>query len=296
MSRFPSLSALRTFEAVLRTGGFTRAAQELGVTQAAVSRQVARLEQDLGLRLLERLPKGIEPTEAGSRLSASLSRAFGDIARALEDIGASGDRQILTVSVAPYFSARWLTPRLPRFMGRHPEIDVRLHHSYLPPDHRRDRIDLGLNWGTGAWPGATSEMVLKGDLSPVMSRRLFERMQPRTPRDLARQPLLQEFGTEDWQKWFAAAGAAPPKTLKSRRIDDFHALRRAVLDEQGTGLFFVGLMEEDLASGQLVQPFPVTVDVGTHYWLNYPRDRALPRKAKLFRSWIRQEMAREPYC
>lgn len=296
MLRRPSLSALRTFEAVARLGGFTRAAAELGVTQAAVSRHMARLERELGMDLLVRGARGTEPTEAGATLFAALRRAFGDIEQALEEIGARGARETLTVSVAPYFSARWLTPRLPRFMGGNPRIDLRLHHSYVPPDFRRDRIDLGINWGPGDWPGTKSEPVLSGELTAVVNRSVFEDLAPKKPQDLARLTLLHEFDIAHWEAWFKTAGAKLPAEAKSLRIDDSHALRRATLDGQGAALFFVGLMQEDLASGHLVQPFPVTVDVGQGYWLNYPSERELPNKAKVFRTWLKQEIEREPYC
>ncbi len=296
MLRRPSLSALRTFEAVARLGGFTRAAAELGVTQAAVSRHMARLERELGIDLLVRGPRGTEPTDAGTRLFTALRRAFGDIEQALEEIGARGARETLTVSVAPYFSARWLTPRLPRFMGSNPRIDLRLHHSYAPPDFRRDRIDLGINWGSGRWPGTTSEPVLSGEFTAVVSRSVFDALKPKAPQDLARLTLLYEFDIAHWAAWFAKAGARLPQGAKGLQIDDSHALRRAVLEGQGAALFFAGLVQEDLASGLLVQPFPATVDVGSAYWLNYPSERELPNKAKVFRTWLKQEIEREPWC
>lgn len=295
MARLPSLAALRGVEAVARTGGFTRAAAELGVTQVAVSRQVARLERDLAVSLFERTPRGAVPTEAGARLQAALRGAFRDIEQALEAIS-TGGRQVLTVSVAPYFSARWLTPRLPRFLSRHPGVEVSLHHAYLPPDYRRDRIDLGINWGTGDWPDATAERVLKGDLTPVMSRALAERSPPARPADLARHTLLHEFEAAHWRAWFKAAGRAMPEHARLIRIDDTHALRRAILDGQGVGLLFEGMLEEDLAAGQLIRPFPISAEVGESYWLTTPKGREPPHKARLFRAWLRQEIAREPTC
>lgn len=264
------------------------------MTQVAVSRQVARLERDLGMALLQRTPRGAVPTAAGARLHATLRGAFHDIEQALEEIGADG-RQVLTVSVAPYFSARWLTPRLPRFLADNPRLEVRLHHAYLPPDYRRDRIDLGINWGAGDWPDAKAELVLKGDLTPVLGRALAGAGIGR-PEDLARHALLYEFDAAHWRLWFEAAGSPMPPNARLLRIDDTHALRRAVLDGQGAGLLFERMLGEDLASGQLVRPFPVSADVGSSYWLTGPRGRDLPHKAKLFRTWLRREIAREPGC
>src|SRR5262249_39661783 len=138
--RTDALTALRSFEAVARTLSFTRAAQELGVTQAAVSRQVRLLEETLNVRLIARRARRNALTDAGDILSSGLWRAFEAIDQSVERISGSAGREILNVSVAPYFSACWLTPRLMSFFARHPDIELRLHHSYQPADHKREGI------------------------------------------------------------------------------------------------------------------------------------------------------------
>jgi LysR family transcriptional regulator, glycine cleavage system transcriptional activator len=297
MRRLPSLTALRAFEAVARTLSFTKAAQELGVTQAAVSRQIRLLEEGLAVTLVIRGTTRNALTGAGEILFDGVYRGFVAIGQAVERIGGSGGREILNVSVAPFFSSLWLTPRLMSFYQRHPGIDLRLHHSYQPADHRREGIDLGVNWGSGNWPGVRKELVLDGSLTPVASPDLLARIGPLdTPQQLLDLTLFYEFDIADWTLWLAKAGVAMPKEARSFRLNDSHALRRAALDGHGVALFFRGLVEDDLQSARLVQPFPLAVNTGFDYYLNYADGHELPAKAKAFRRWLLDEVGRQPYA
>jgi DNA-binding transcriptional LysR family regulator len=297
MRRLPSLTALRAFEAVARTLSFTKAAQELGVTQAAVSRQIRLLEEGLAVTLVTRGATRNTLTGAGEILFDGVYRGFAAIGQAVERIGGSAGREILNVSVAPFFSSLWLTPRLMSFYQRHPGIDLRLHHSYQPADHRREGIDLGVNWGSGNWPGVRKELVLDGSLTPVVSPDLRTRTGPLdTPQRLLDFTLFYEFDIADWTLWLAKAGVALPKEARSFRLNDSHALRRAALDGHGVALFFRGLVEDDLHSARLVQPFPLAVNTGFDYYLNYADGHELPAKAKAFRRWLLDEVGRQPYA
>jgi DNA-binding transcriptional LysR family regulator len=295
--RLPSLAALRTFEAVARTLSFTKAAEELGVTQAAVSRQVKALEEQLAVQLLTRGPGRNALTDAGEVLFGGLYRAFQAIEQSVEKITGSGAREILNVSVAPFFSARWLTPRLMTFLRRHPDIELRLHHAYHPADHRREGIDIGINWGSIHWPGVRREKLLDGSLTAVMSPALLARHGPLTrPAQLLALTLLYEFDLKDWQRWFEHAGAVMGPQVESLRLSDSHALLRAALDGHGVALFFADLVREDLDSGRLVQPFPARVHTGYDYFLNYPEDLELSSKGRAFRRWILEEVERQPFA
>jgi DNA-binding transcriptional LysR family regulator len=289
MRQLPSLTALRAFEAVARTLSFTQAARELGVTQAAVSRQVRQLEERLAVTLVIRAATGNTLTASGEILFDGAYRGFAAMSQAVERISGSAGREILNVSVAPFFSSVWLTPRLMSFYQRHPGIDLRLHHSYLPADHRREAIDLGINWGSGNWPGVKKELVLDGALTPVVAPDLLARSGLETPDRLLALTLFYEFDLADWALWFARAGSALPKAASSFRLNDSHALRRAALDGHGVALFFSGLVAEDLRDGRLVQPFPLAVNTGFDYYLNYADGHELPAKAKSFRRWLLAE-------
>ena len=289
--RLPSLTALKTFEAVARTLSFTRAAAELGVTQAAVSRQIKALETSLSVTLVVRGKAQNALTDAGEVLYGGLHRAFDSVEQAVARISGSGGREILNVSVAPYFSAYWLTPRLMSFFRRHPEIDLRLHHSYHPADFRREGIDIGINWGNGLWPGATIELILPGDLTAVLSPALAAQAGKLThPRQLLQLPLFYEFDLGDWKSWFDACGVAMP-AVDSLRLSDSHALRRMALDGHGVALFFAAMLDDDLDTGRLVRPFATEFNTGTDYYLNYPSDTELPSKSRKFRRWILEQAA-----
>ena len=290
----PSLNALRMFEAVARRASFTQAADELGVTQAAVSRQVKRLEEEVGAVLFHRQHRSIALTRQGERLFRTVRRSFRDMATAVEALRPAGDEQVLTVSVSPYFSTTWLTPRLPSFFRLHPEISLRLHHSYNPPDYRQEEFDLGINWGHGNWPGIVAERVLSGAFTPLLSPRLVAGASRLRPVDLLGFTLLYEFELAHWRDWFAEAGVDLPRSAKALRIDDSHALRQAALDGQGAALFFWGLARHDVAARRLVQPFATRLEHGADYHLNYPRHAVRRPKVKLFRNWILGEVRKNP--
>ncbi len=293
LNRLPSLTSLRSFEALARTLSFTRAAQELGVSQAAVSRQIKALEVALSVPLVLRGSKNVL-TDAGEELYSGVHRAFEAIEQSVDRIGGSRGREILNVSVAPFFSAVWLTPRLVSFFKRHPDIDLRLHHSYSPMDFRREGIDIGINWGSGSWSGANTELVLAGDLTPVLSPQLAARLKPlRHPQQLLKLPLLYEFSLDDWKAWFGKSAIALAGA-DSMRLNDSHALRRMALDGHGVALLFAELLGEDLELGRLVRPFDIAVNTGANYYLNYPADSDLPSKSKKFRAWIGEQIAAAP--
>jgi DNA-binding transcriptional LysR family regulator len=297
MRRLPSLTALRAFEAVARTLSFTKAARELGVTQVAVSRQIRLLEEDLAVTLVTRAAAGNTLTASGEILFDGVYRGFASMGQAVERIGGCAGRDILNVSVAPFFSSVWLTPRLMDFYRHHPGIELRLHHSYQPVDHRREGIDLGINWGSGNWPGVRKELVLDGALIPVVAPELIAQIGGvDTPAQLLDLTLFYEFDLADWASWFERAGVALPKDAKSFRLNDSHALRRAALDGHGVALFFRGLVEDDLRSGHLVRPFPLAINTGFDYYLNYADDHELPAKAKAFRRWLLEETRRQPHA
>ena len=294
--RLPALNALRMFEAVARRASFTQGADELGVTQAAVSRQVKRLEEELGVLLILRQHRAIELTAEGVRLYDVVRRSFEEISALAEDVRSASEGETLNVSVSPYFSSAWLTPRLPGFLRLHPQIDLRLHHSYEPPDYRREAFDLGINWGRGKWAGIVSERVLTGAFVPLLRPGLMARPKRSGPAALLDFTLLYEFSLDHWRAWFAQAGLAMPACVRSLRIDDSHALRQAALDGQGAALFFWGLSRRDVATGKLAQPFAHRLEHGADYHFNHPPRGARKRKVGLFRQWLMREMRNSPFA
>ncbi len=292
-----TINQLRVFEAVARNGSFKRAAQELFVTQAALSHHVRGLEEDLGIQLFLRLHRRIQLTEAGTLLLAEIGHALQSLDWAVESRKRPLQEESLRVSVAPYFSARWLTPRLGRFWSRHPKIELLLHHAYQPADFVHDAASAGISWGHGQWPEVESTLVLTGLLTPVCTPSCMKRLpSDPEPRDLASQPLFYEFDEAHWRMWFQGQGVKLTGPLNAKRIDDSHALRRAVLDDHGFALFFQGLIQEDVATGQLVQPFPACVDPGCAYYLTRPKGTPMGSKLRAFVTWVLAEAASRPFA
>jgi DNA-binding transcriptional LysR family regulator len=292
-----TITQLRAFEAVGRHGSFKRAAEELFVTQAALSHHVRHLEQDLGVQLIRRLHRRIELTAEGSQLLADSTRALESLVAALRNIRRAVREDSLTVSVPPYFSLRWLTPRLGNLWLRHPGINLVLHHTYRTVDFLHDPIDAGITWGHGKWPEVESTLLMTSRLTPICTPGYLDRLGPRPlPGDLAGHHLFYEFDRAHWLRWFAAAGADDPGPFEAVRIDDSHALRRVVLDGHGFGLFFVELIQDDLRTGKLVQPFDLAIDPGSAYYLNRPRDAPMSAKLQVFSQWILEEVAKNPFA
>ncbi|MFF5261239.1 LysR substrate-binding domain-containing protein [Actinomadura viridis] len=291
-----TLTKLRAFEAVGRHLSFTRAAGELYVTPAALSHHVRHLEEELGTQLVVRLHRRIALTPDGERLLVACTQALQILKRAVADLQEADDGRVLTVSVAPYFSAKWLTPRLGTFWSRHPDIDLRVHHAYQPADFLRDQVDAGISWGHGRWTNVESTLVLDGRFTAVCSAEYVRHLPPDpSPQDLLKCKLMYEFDENHWHQWFEAAGVPGPHDLNSVQVDDSHSLRRMTVDGQGVALFFVGLIHEDLRLRHLVRLFDIAIDPGNAYYFTRPAGKPMSRKLKLFAQWLMQEIETNPY-
>lgn len=284
------LTRLRAFEAVGRHLSFNRAARELDVTPTALSHHVRRLEHELGVELFTRLHRRIELTAAGELALEDCTRGVQLLSRAAERAAGVGRATTLNISVAPYFSAKWLIPRLGTFWTAHPTTQVQLHHAYQPADFLRDNTDVGISWGSGKWPRTDAVQIVRGHLTAICSRELRQRMPGKlAARDLARWPLFYEFSADHWTQWFDALGAGPPPAAATVKVDDSHALLNLVLDSQGVGLFFADLIRDDLRLGHLNQPVDLEIDPGSAYYLTQPTGRVMSPQLRTFWDWIVDE-------
>ncbi len=292
--RLPPLNALRAFEAGARHLSFTKAAEELYVTQAAISHQVKLLEQDLGVSLFRRMTRKLALTEAGRALQRVAGEALDAIAEAAERLRDAPGGRTLTLSLTPTFGVKWLAQRLGRFWALHPEIDLRLCHSNLLVDFSRDEMDAAVRWGGGAWPGLEAVYLMRAGLTPVCSPALIEGPHPlRTPKDLRHRTLLHERDYEEWTEWLAVAGAREVEARRGPMIDDPSVLHQAAIDGQGVALSSENLIREDLAAGRLVKPFDVDLDRDNAYYLVAP-PRAFERpNVQAFRDFLLAELAAE---
>jgi LysR family glycine cleavage system transcriptional activator len=292
--KLPPLNALRAFEAGARHLSFTKAAEELHVTQAAVSHQVKALEAHLGYALFKRMTRKLGLTEQGRVLFPVVNEAFLRIAEAADDLRSAGDSRTLTVSVTPAFGAKWLVYRLPKFWQQHPEIDLRVHHSIQCADLRYDDVDVAVRYGAGAWEGLESEFMLRVDYTPVCSPALLKGKHPlKRPADLRHHTLLHEDDYAGWTQWLAVAGASDVDPRRGPIMDDWTVLTQTAVDGGGVALGKPSMLTRDLADGTLVAPFDITMLTDLAYHLVYLPGALEREKVRVFRDFVMEEIGAE---
>lgn len=284
----PPLRALEIFAVAARLGGFTAAGAELGITQSAVSRQIADLESVLGIQLFERRGAHVAATPAGKRLATRLTAAFADVRAALAEAAAS-DR-VITLSMLPSVAAKWFAPRLDRFVLAHPEIDLRITASRHLVDFASEGVDAAIRYGVGPWSGLKAEKLANETITPVCSPAYARQIGLMSPADLARAVLLQGDIPENWEAWFRAAGCAIDFTAGPRLGDDA-AILQAVLNDNGVALGRSRLVADDIASGKLIQPFDVHLTASHAYWFVWPQTTETTIALSSVESWIKQEFS-----
>jgi LysR family transcriptional regulator, regulator of gene expression of beta-lactamase len=282
------LNGLRVFEAAYRQGSFTRAAIELRVTQAAISHQVARLEDRLGVALFVRASGGLVPTDEATALYPVLQHGFDTMARVLDRITGHRDIETLKIGVVTTFAVGWLLPRLPAFRRTHPMIDLRISTNNNRVEILREGLDMAIRYGAGSWTGLEAESLLDAPLAPLCAPEISEYLTD--PAQLGREVLLRSYRNDEWPRWFAEAGAPCPP-LTGPMFDSSLAMADIAMEGGGVALLPVGMFARRIADGRLVQPFPTLLHAGS-YFLIWPADRS-PTPAMLdFTSWLRCESAK----
>ncbi len=294
MPNLPPLAAIRAFEAAARLGSFTKAAAELGMTQAAVSYQVKLLEDRVGAPLFLRLPRRVVLSEAGKRLAPPLTEAFERLHAAFAALRET-DAGVLSVTAVQSFAANWLVPRLGTFQVAHPDIAVRLEASGRLVDFAREEFDVGIRGGDGRWPGVKAHLLMPIEFTPLCSPEFVGRGGPlATPADLLRLPLL-DWRDDWWRQWFALAdiGDPQPALPSAIEVDSQVMLGRAAMAGQGVAILTPAYFAAELAAGRLVQPFDLVARSASSLWLVYPQDRRNAPKIRAFRDWILAEVGRD---
>jgi LysR family glycine cleavage system transcriptional activator len=285
--------ALRAFEAGARLGSFTLAAEELLITQSAVSRHVRNLESFLEVALFHRSGRHLVLTPEGREYMAAVSDAFDRIHAATTVLRRRPGR-VLTVSMLPALAVKWFTPRLIRFSQNCPSVDLHVSVSRELVDFDRDGIDVAIRYGRGEWPGTNAEELLREEVFPVCSPRLLEGPPSlRTIEDLTRVTLLHGNIAEDWPMWLKAAGYGHIDTMRGPKFNDHASLIQAAIQGMGVGLGRKLMVADDIASGHLVVPFPIRLRAGFSYWLVTPRGRAPHPRFHEFREWLLREIAEQ---
>ena len=290
MSRsLPSPVSLRAFEAAARHLSFTRAAQELFVTQSAVSHQVRSLEDELGVRLFLRLTRQLRLTEAGEILLTVVRDSYDRIEDTVKEIKSGTTAHPLRISLTSYFAARWLTRRLGAFSALHPEVEIHLHLINGDVDFKRMDLDLAIVWGTGDWPNLEAELLMPIQITAVCSPELLANG-PALIKvgDLRHHVLLHEAGLELWDIWLKSNKADEISPTRNIVMDDPNVLHQAAIEGQGVALGARALLDDEITRGLLVQPFDTTVELGGYYVLHPPGAGSKPN-ISAFISWLMRE-------
>jgi len=282
------LNALRAIEIVARRGALAPAAEELGVTIGAVSQHVRRAEERLGLDLFERTSQGLVPTPALRAALPQFTAGFSALQDGLASLKGS-DEGVLNLTVGSVFASRWLIWRINKFTSLYPDIELRLTVTGQMVDLSRPDIDCGIRFGMGHWPGVTTSLIGGQAFQPVCSPVVAKRL--KTPADLLNVPVIRDDTSMlDWSLWLRAAGLDPSAKMPGPTYSDPSLAFDAAISEQGI-LLAVDMMSADpVSDGRLVRPFGNPVSGPNGYWLAIAKGRREPRKTRVFREWLAQEV------
>lgn len=293
--RLPPLTALRAFDAAARHMSFSKAADELHVTPAALSYQIKSLEEHLGAPLFRRFNRAVELTEAGRALAPGAKDGFQTLAVAWRSAERLQDNQTLTVTAGPAFTAKWLAPRLYEFAQAHPEVELRFSASLKIMDFGRDAIDVAIRFGYGPDPGLYSLALADEWIAPVMTPDLAARYP--TPQSLTEAPLIIDHSIDfldppcDWVTWFRAMGVDFTEGHGPQFSQADHAVD-AALAGVGVVLGRRALVVKDIAEGRLVMPFPTALGTGARFRFICPEGSENRPQVKAFRDWMLAEIDR----
>lgn len=300
----PGTRALRVFDAAARHLNFSRAADEVGLTPAAVSHAVKEIEESLGLVLFTRTSRTIRLTEAGAVMQAAAAEALeGLAAAAAKARRLSRGLSQLKLSLDPGLAAKWMVPRLENFRAVNPGLDLRFDISFALRDFERDDVDAAVRFGTGRWPGLRADRLFDNMIVPVCSPRLLETGPPlAAPRDLLKHTLAhiewtgQGLTWPNWRMWMAAAGVPDFDGERVLIFDDTAHAIQAAIDGSVVALADFAFVAGDLSAGRLLRPFALGMKLPEEfgYFLVYPQAAAGDAKIRAFRDWVLAEVGRAP--
>ncbi len=289
----PPLNPLRAFEVAARLRSLTRAADELHVSQVAVSRQVKVLEEYFGVALFIRLHRGIELTREGEELYNGVKNAFREIENASRKVSRRGKRDILSIQSYTTFSQRWLIPRLADFHKKNDRLEVKLSSSLKPVDFDSQNVDAAIRSGHGNWPGLHAEKLVDIELIPIISPALQASVNLKKPEDLLRVRLLHSMARpDDWSKWLAEVGVDidPEAGLQ---FDNSALAYEAASMDIGCAIAIKVFVERQLRDGNFIAPFDTVCRTGEGYYLTWPRDTRPSDALLKFLNWMRELMAQD---
>jgi LysR family glycine cleavage system transcriptional activator len=297
IARLPSLNGLRAFEAAARHLSFTQAASELNVTQTAISHQIRRLEDELGIRLFVRKNRALALTPEAREYLPGIRAAFNDLRLATDRLLRKDDNNVLTVSTLASLAAKWLLPRLSAFQEVHPEIDVRITTSTGLVDFNNGDVDAAIRYGRGHWPRVRSEWLMADEMFPVCSPALLTGKRPlRNPEDLKDHVLLHNTNnSDDWRLWLTAAGLPADISRQPGITFDLILMTvQAAIDGMGVAMGRTTYVKDDIAKGRLVVPFEITLPADAGFYIVSPEGVADSPKLRAFRQWLINSARNKP--
>ncbi|MCF1471871.1 LysR family transcriptional regulator [Agrobacterium vitis] len=287
----PSLHLLSAFEAAARTGSVTAAARELSLTQSAVSRQIKALEEQLGVELFHRERQTIRLTAGGNIYAREIRDALRIISTASLTLKANPFGGTLNLAILPTFGTRWLAPRLPRFLSRHPGITINLVTKLSYFDFRLEPVDAAIHFGLADWQGAEMSLLRSETVIPACSPELRDAYRFQTPLDLRQAPLLHLTTRPDaWERWLASNDVQSDQ-VRGMLFDQFATAAQAAMAGLGVALLPEFLIEEEMASGRLVKAIDRPMQSTEAYYLVWPNERGSHPPLQAFRDWILEETA-----
>lgn len=285
--RLPPLVSLRVFESVARHLSFTKAADDLHVTQAAVSHQIKNLEEWLSIPLFLRLNRTIKLTREGEAYAAALSAAFDQIADATDAIVKETGQQAITIATFDSIAANWLAPRLKKFQAQFPDMAIKVITRNAYHDFNEGDADVEIRYGAGDWPNLHIVKIAEEDIFPVCSPKLLgRRKRPLKAADLEDFGLIHDEMVMEWVDWISAAGGSTAHAEKGLRYNHSHIVIRAAIAGEGMALGRSLLVADEIAAGRLVAPFEFKMPSKYSYYLVRPREQADKAWAQAFEKWL----------
>jgi LysR family transcriptional regulator, glycine cleavage system transcriptional activator len=297
IEHFPGLRTLRAFDAAAAHLNFSRAAEDMAVTPAAISNQIKELEDQIGVQLFQRTSRSMRLTKQGEVLATAAHEAIEVLTRALHRVRRLENKTQLRVTSTPSIAAKWLVPRLDRFMAAFPGSDVRVDVSNTLMDFDRDDIDVAIRFGNGRYPGLRADMLFQDTLSPVCSPKLIQNKPLRTPKDLLKHTLIHlEWDAQgqpwpNWRMWMQAAGIKDFDDKSGLHFGQTALTIQAAIDGQGVALGDSTLVADDIAAGRLVRPFDLALKAPSSftYYVITRADTSDAPMVNAFRDWCLAE-------
>jgi DNA-binding transcriptional LysR family regulator len=286
--KIPSTVALSAFESAARHQSFTKAAEELAVTQSAVCRQIATLEDQLGVKLFRRTKRGVTVTDAGAGYARSVRARLDEVERDTLELMANGAQgSSIELGVVPTFATHWLLPRLPDFRRAHPHIMVNMTTRTRPFLFDDTPLDAAIYAGEASWPGTEGHFLMRESLVVVASPKLIAPRKSVRPAELAKLPLLQQTTRPyAWREWFESQGLQAANDMAGPRLELFSMLAKAATHGLGVALIPKFLVEDELARGLLVQAVKHEYISDRSYYLIHPERKARTPALAAFREWL----------